>query len=247
MLAYNISQSTLWVVGIFLFITLIVGLYAGRGIKNIKEYALASGRFSTFTLTLTLLATYIGGGATIGTVGEVYSIGVIIILAYFGFIIHHLIFAFIISPKIAYFKNCLTLGDIVERLYGKKAKIVTGILTLFYSIISISIQFFMIGKIFNSFLGINTSYGIIIGGVILGIYSAIGGIKAVTITDVLQFIVLIIFIPLIAMVALKEVGGYKELFINIPKEKFIIFNNKGMCINNLFLYLYNYCFYGSIY
>ena len=47
----------------FLLITLIIGLRAGRGIKDIKEYALANKSFGTVALTLTYLATDIGGAA----------------------------------------------------------------------------------------------------------------------------------------------------------------------------------------
>ncbi len=70
MLQYNISNATLFVVVGFLLVTLVLGLYAGRGIKNFKEYALGKKNFSTFTLTITLLATYIGGNSVLGTIDE---------------------------------------------------------------------------------------------------------------------------------------------------------------------------------
>ncbi|MCP3660118.1 MAG: sodium:solute symporter family protein [Bacteroidetes bacterium] len=226
MLSYNISQSTLWVVGAFLLITLVIGLYAGRGIKNIKDYALGSGRFSTVTLTLTLLATYIGGGGTISTINEIYSIGIIITLGYFGLVISHLIFAFLLSSRFNLFHNCLTIGDLMYKLYGDYGRILTGISTFFYTLFGTVLQFYAIGKVLNILMGINLIYSIIIGGSILSLYSSLGGIKAVTITDVLQFLVLIIIIPFISALILNKAGGYKELFLKVPKEKILIFGNK---------------------
>ena len=49
------------IVGGFLLLTLLIGLLAGRGIKDIREYAIANKQFGTGALTLTLVATYIGG------------------------------------------------------------------------------------------------------------------------------------------------------------------------------------------
>ncbi|MCP3660455.1 MAG: sodium:solute symporter family protein, partial [Bacteroidetes bacterium] len=226
MFLYNISNTTLFIVIGFLLATLILGLYAGRNIKDIKDYALGGKNFSTVTLTLTLLATYIGGGATIGTVREIYSIGIIVIVAYFGRAIQNFILAMFIAPKITSFKDCITLGDLAKQLYGKNSKILVGFCTLLYALFAITVQFYMIGKIFNALLGIKIIYGIVIGGTVLGVYSALGGIKAVTFTDVLHFIILIIVIPFIATVLVKQIGGYKELFTNIPTDKLSIFNNK---------------------
>ncbi|MCP3659019.1 MAG: hypothetical protein GY830_01350 [Bacteroidetes bacterium] len=216
-------MNNLTVITIFFFLltTLIVGLYASRNIKDIKEYTLGNKKFSPSILTLTLLATYIGGGATIGTVGEIYRYGIIIIIAYLGKIIRHLIFAKFISPHIENFEDCLTIGDLMHKLYGRNIKILTGVLTLFYSLFLTTVQIFMIGKVLNSFLNIKTHYCIIISGLLLSVYSASGGIKAVTFTDVLQFIVLIIGIPFLGTLALKKVGGYEKLLCNISSSKFM--------------------------
>jgi Na+/proline symporter len=55
----------------FLFITLIIGLRAGRGIRDIREYAVANKTFGTGALVLTLLATSLGSDAAWDDVGVV--------------------------------------------------------------------------------------------------------------------------------------------------------------------------------
>ncbi len=226
MLQYNISNTTLWVVVGFLLVTLVLGLYAGRGIKDIKEYALGSGRFSTLTLVITFLATNIGGGSIIGVTKATYKIGIIVTVACFGVIIQYLLFAFVIGPKIKLFKDCLTIGDLSEKLYGKKIKVITGVLTLICAICKGAIQLLAIGKICEILLNVNHIYVILIASLVLGIYSSIGGIKSVIATDILQFIVIIIVFPLIASIILHKVGSYKELFTNLPQQHLSIFTNK---------------------
>ena len=41
----------------FLLITLVVGLWASRGIKDIREYAIANKMYGKGVLTMTILAT----------------------------------------------------------------------------------------------------------------------------------------------------------------------------------------------
>ena len=45
----------------FLALNLCVGLYYGKGVKNIKDYALGNQKFTTASLTATIVATWVGG------------------------------------------------------------------------------------------------------------------------------------------------------------------------------------------
>ena len=49
------------IIGAFFLITLIIGLRAGRSIKDIREYAIANKMFGTGALVLTWLATDVAG------------------------------------------------------------------------------------------------------------------------------------------------------------------------------------------
>ena len=210
------------IVFIFLLITLVIGIIAGRNTKTLQDYALANRIYSTTTLVITYLATDIGGGSVFSDAASVFARGIIVNVSISSLIIAFIIRAIFIAPKIVYFKNCLTMGEVMGNLYGTSARILTGILGCFNATILAGIQLIALGIICEALLGIRATYGIIIGSVFITFYATWGGIKAITLTDVFQFFVLIVFIPLIAIAALKEVGGMQELFIKSPAEKFII-------------------------
>ena len=65
----------------FLFINLIIGLFYGRGVKNIKDYALGGRNFSTATLTATIIATWIGGDNFALYLSETYTHGLYFIFS----------------------------------------------------------------------------------------------------------------------------------------------------------------------
>ena len=226
MMPYNISQSTIWIVGGFLLTTLALGLYAGRGIKDFKEYALGNRRFSDLTLVLTFIATWIGGGSIIGATSEVYKIGILALFTWFAGGFQFLLIALFLSKKLSIYKNVYTLGDLLNIFYGEKVKIFAGILSLVKGICSISIQLLFFSKIIENFFSIHSYWGIIFGGLILSIYSIFGGIKSVTKTDIFQFIILIVILPIILTFLLHQIGSYKDLFLKVPKEKFLITESK---------------------
>ena len=130
---FSIDQC---IVAIFLLLTLLIGLLAGRGIKDIREYAIANRMFGTGVLTMTILATYITGSKGIGYVGYVFDDGILptfsILLC--GAIITFLFIAWYIAPNIQYFKGCLTLPELMGQLYGEGARFWMGILGTCYSI-----------------------------------------------------------------------------------------------------------------
>ncbi|MEL6358679.1 MAG: sodium:solute symporter family protein, partial [Bacteroidota bacterium] len=74
----NLSTLDLLIVAGSLIITLIIGLRAGRGIKDIREYALANKTFGTAALVLTFLATNVAGESILDLAGEVSKTGIIL-------------------------------------------------------------------------------------------------------------------------------------------------------------------------
>jgi Na+/proline symporter len=68
----------------FLVINLIVGLYSGRSIKTIKEYAIGNRNFSTATIAATIVATWLSGASFTVTTTETYNNGLYFIIPGLG-------------------------------------------------------------------------------------------------------------------------------------------------------------------
>jgi SSS family solute:Na+ symporter len=78
------------------------------------------------------------------------------------------------------------------------------------------------GHIFNVFLDIKPIWGIVIGCGIVITYSTIGGMRAVVLTDVVQFFVLAIGIPLALVFGLTKLGGFSAIKAAAPAGHFSI-------------------------
>jgi len=225
----------------FLLITLVIGLRAGRGIKDMREYAIANKQFGTGVLTMTILATYITGSQGIGYVGYVFDDGILPVFSIIGCgaIITFLFIAWCIAPNMQYFKGCWTLPELMGRFYGQRARFWMGILGTFYSVALVALQMIWLGYV-GVLFDLPSQLSIFLGGFFLVLYAARGGMKAVAITDVLQFIAILVFVPLVAYVVLYHVGGIKNLFSQVPAETFDVLHHPSLknyvvyCIWDLF-------------
>lgn len=217
------------VVGGFLLLTLLVGLYAGKGIKDLREYAVANKIYGPGVLTMTYLATIIGGATTFGQAKTAFASGIVYAaIGGVGAVIAFLLVGKFIVPKMVPFIHKISQGEVMEEMYGPQSRIITGFTGFVSSACYVAMQVVALGYILQNFLGIDRKVGILLGGTIVVLYSSFGGIKAITITDVVQFIMLVILVPVLANLVTKEVGGIRALFSNLPQEKFQILNNNSL-------------------
>jgi SSS family solute:Na+ symporter len=220
------SKLTLLLVGGFLVLNLVVGLWFGRKATSIRDYALANKSYGVGPLVMTYLATIIGGAWIFIRTKDVFEFGIGAVYCIFGTAISMFITAKYIAPKMVKFRNSLTLGDVIGQLYGKKANVLAGVLSVIFSCIIAGMNMSLLGLVFENFLGLNGILGILTGGVIVTFYSCKGGMKAVTSTDIFQFALLTTALTVMAILAIKEVGSLETLLYEIPDNRFDFWGSK---------------------
>ena len=225
------------IVGVYLFCVLLLGLWAGRGVKNIEQYSVVNRSYSSWIIFATLSASFIGGGFSIGNAEKVNLFGIVYIFALFGFSLKEILVAKFIAPQIGKFPNAISVGDIMETNYGKVGKVVTGVFSVAVCSGIVGAQVGGIGYIFNVFLGIPVFWGITIGCGIVILYSTIGGMQAVVWTDVMQFIVLAFGIPLTLFMGIQYAGGIDAIQQAVPATHFSLVSEKMTLLAFISLFL----------
>ena len=208
----NLDVDVIIVVG-FLLIILVAGLLSGRGIKTVKDYALGGKNFSTGTLVAAITATWIDGGFFSIAVSETYTVGIWYVITGLGDAISLLIIGYIFVPRMKKFMKNISVAEVMGNLYGKHIAIITSVSSIALSIGMSALQIKIFSTIFDHFLGISSIYAIFISSAIVILYSAFGGIKSVTFTDIIQFFTFGVFIPIFA-IFVWNVFGSKELIVD---------------------------------
>ena len=201
----------------FLIATLYIGFSSGKKIKTFSDYAIGNRKFSDFAIFCTVAATAIGGTTTMGNVGKTYEIGITQILMQIGVPITYAITCIFLASRFVNYYGCYSLGDMFHKSYGLSGRVLAGFIGFIYEILGVGLQFIAMGTAISVLTGLSYLTSLLVAGSIILIYTGRGGVRAVTFTDVLQFIVLILAIPILLIVVLGKIGGFQELIVQLPQ------------------------------
>jgi len=202
-----------------------IGLWAGRKVRDLEEYAVAGRSYNAPIIAATLSASFIGGGFTMGNAEKVFIVGMVNVAALWGFSLKELLVARFIAPRAGRFPTAISVGDVMEVDYGRTGKIVTGLFSVLLCAGILGAQIGGMGYLFNLFLGLPVPTGILIGMGIILLYDTIGGMRAVVATDVMQFVMLSIGMPLALILGVASIGGIDAVAARIPEGHLSFFGN----------------------
>ena len=206
----NINQIDIYVIVIYLIAILFIGVSVGYK-KNISknDYFLAGRSLNWLVVGSALFATNISTIHLVGLASDGYRLGLVVgnfeFMAVFSIILLGLIFA----PF--YFKSKITtLPEYLEKRYSTNSRTFLAFVAVISALlIHIGIGLYAGAQVMNDFFGIPILVSITLISVITAIYTVLGGLKAVVVTETIQTVILLlgaISLTLAAFFALPSVG-----------------------------------------
>lgn len=174
----------------YVALMLTAGLHRSKKIDGFREYVLAGGRQGAGVITFSLLASMVGGSATLGIAKMAADIGFPAFWWLGAGVLGLLLQAFLLSDKVRSFNAC-TLPDIAAITVGKEAKILTALIIAITWIGIVAAQFSALAQIFSVIAGIpDPRWLLILFSLVVILYTAAGGQTSVLRTDSVQFFLL---------------------------------------------------------
>src|SRR5262245_45323771 len=237
-IAEQVGMSRQWIGYWFLFAT--IGLYAGIGIMSrtaeVAEYYVAGRRVPAFFNGMATGADWMSAASFIGMAGTLYLAGFDGLSFVMGWTGGYCLVALFLAPYLRKFGQ-FTIPDFLGERYGGNIVRTIGIISaITCSFVYVVAQIYGVGLIPSRFTGLQFGVGVFVGlGGIL-VCSMLGGMKAVTWTQVAQYIILIIAyltpvvwlgikhtgvpVPQFAYgYTLQKVGELEKKITNDPKEQ----------------------------
>ena len=202
-----------------------IGYYIMRQAQKGKEnesFLAADRNMGLIRTTGSASATDLGGGFSIAMGGLGFSIGISgsWLIGVSG--LSAVLAAFLMAPKIKRWSDKvkgLTTGDLFEYRFDKKTGMVAAILIGLSWWTFVGGQVIAGAKLVAGTIGFPVTMTIIIAGIIILAYTAMGGLKAVMTLDVYQLVILFVGVIFILVpLGLKEVGGYGALMEKLAAD-----------------------------
>src|SRR5258706_652679 len=242
--AEQLGMSRQWIGYWFLFAT--IGLYAGIGIMSRTvdpaEYYVAGRRVPAFFNGMATGADWMSAASFIGMAGTLYLAGFDGLAWVMGWTGGYVLVALLLAPYLRKFGQ-FTIHDFLGERYGgniiRSIGIFAAILCSFTYVVA---QIYGVGLITSRFTGLEFGVGVFVGlGGIL-VCSFLGGMRAVTWTQVAQYIILIIaYLTPVIWLSVKYTGipvpqlAYGQVLQKVTeREKALINDPKEIEVRNIF-------------
>ena len=184
----------LWFVIIYWIISVAIGIYAAKWVHNTRDFAVAGRRMPMYIVTATVFATWFGSETVLGipatfikdgfsgTIADPFGSSLCLILV-------GLFFA-----RPLYRMNLITIGDYYRKRYSRPVEMLTTLCIVISYLGWVGAQIKALGLVFNvvSEGQITQPWGMVIGASTVLVYTMLGGMFSVAITDFIQMIIIVL-------------------------------------------------------
>ena len=215
---------------LYLLGSVVIGLWAAKRVHNTADYAVAGRSLPLAVVIATTFATWFGSELVLGVSARFVEGGLSEVVedpfgASMCLILVGLFFAYRL-----YQKNLITLGDYYRQRFGRTVEVVCSGIIIFSYLGWVAAQITALGLVFNLITqgALSVTAGMVLGTLVVLVYTLFGGMWSVAMTDFVQMIVIVVGLSLIAWFAAELAGGAGKVVEFAAREgKFRFFPVNG--------------------
>ena len=208
----SIFEGLDWIV-LGLYFAILIGVAVWVALqrnKNTEDYFLAGRNVGWFVIGASIFASNIGSEHVVGLAGTGFSSGTPLahyeLHAWIVLLLGWLFLPFYIRS------GAFTMPEFLEKRFDSRSRWFLSVFSLFaYVLTKVSVTIYAGGIVVSELLNLDFWVGAIGIVVFTGIYTIVGGLKAVVYTETLQTVVLIAGSIIITYLGFQEVGGWNQL------------------------------------
>ena len=236
-------MKTLDFITIILFTAgiLLCGTLFSKSGKNMKSFFSAGGAIPWPMAGLSLFMGFFSAGTFVVWGSIAYSAGWVAVMIQWTMCLAGLLVGLFIAAKWRK-TGALTAAEYISSRLGVSTQKAYTILFLFVSMFTTGSFLYPVGKILEISTGLPLYICIIMIGLISVLYVAAGGLRAVVVTDVLQFVILFAAVLIVIPLAFQRVDGVRSWMAHVPENFFSPVNSEYS-----WGFMISYCLYNAVF
>jgi Na+/proline symporter len=198
-----VNAATIAIFG-YVLLQLGIGYVVSRGVRSETDYLLAGRKLGPLLAFFSVFATWFGAESCIGSAGEAYSSGISAVRADpFGYAGCLFLMGLLLAAPL-WRRGLTTLGDLFRSRFGPRAERLAVIVMVPSSVMWAGAQIRAFGQVLSASAGLDVTLMITIAAAIVITYTAVGGMMADAVTDLVQGSVLVLGLVLLLVMALSS-------------------------------------------
>ena len=207
-------------VAVYMLAMLAVGYLASKRTHSVAEFMVAGRSLPVWLCSITVIATWFGGAMMLGGAGAAYDEGMMGVIedpwgGALALLLIGLFFARLFRRL-----GFITIVDFMEQRYGRVAGAAMMVSSLFANIMWAASMLVAFGTIFNALTDVPMEAGILVGAFIIILYTMIGGMWAVALTDFVQLTIVMAGLLVLFVVVLVDSGGWGQIYPHLDDHAF---------------------------
>lgn len=213
------------VIVLFSLLILFIGLsFSKTSGKDMKSFFAAGGAVPWWINSLSLFMGFVSAGTFVVWGSIAYSSGLVAITIQWTMSIAGFLVGFLIAPKWHKTKS-LTAAEYISNRLGVHIQKAYSYIYLCIMVFMTGVYLYAVSRLVEVSTGIPLYLSIGLLGLIVIIYTTLGGLWAVVVTDTLQFVILTTAAIILVPLSLDKIGGIQQFLNTIPTEGFLNFSN----------------------
>lgn len=205
------------IIALYMFAMLGIGFAFMRFNKGASDYFRGGNRIPWLVAGLSCFMSGFSAWTFTGAAGIAYRHGIVIVLLYLGNAVSFLLGYFVFAQRWRRSRITTTMGYLEER-FDEGTRQTFSLVSVFFQIFMAASVLYGLGLLMASSCGLPIVWTIVVCGIIVLIYSMMGGLWAVVVADFLQAVILMPFCLVLVGAALLRVGGLSGLYHSLPPQ-----------------------------
>lgn len=220
------NELLLGFIVLYLLGTLAIGWWASRRVKTTADFVVAGKRLPLFMASCALFATWFGSETVMGASAEFVKEdggGLLAVIEDpFGAALC-LFLAGLLIARPLYNLNLFTFSDFFRLRFSRAAEVTSAFFMVPSYFSWIAAQIVALSIVLNAVSGLEREWGVLICTSLVLLYTYIGGMWSVTITDFVQTIAIVAGLAALAADLVMQVGGFGQMAAAAPEGFFQFF------------------------
>lgn len=231
-------------IGVFVLGILFAGISFSKSGKNMKSFFAAGGQVPWWIGGLSLFMGFFSAGTFVVWGSIAYSYGWVAVTIQCAMCIAGFGVGLFIAPR-WHATGVMTVAEYINQRLGNNVQKMYTYLFLLISVFTTGSFLYPVAKIVEVSTGFPLQSSILLLGGISILYVTVGGLWAVVVTDVLQFVILTAAVIIVVPLSISNVGGIPAFIDKAPGGFFSLFNGEYTYVFIIAFTIYNLFFLGG--
>lgn len=199
-----------------------VGIWSRRKATTQEQFLVAGRSVGPVLYSGTLAAIIIGGGATVGGIklGYAYGLSGMWFVSMYG--LGMIVMGVVLVPRLLALK-LYTIPELLARRFNSTTRVAGGVVMGCYDFMIVVVSIIAVGSVAEVMTGVSRTLAIVLCSIVMICYSVLGGMWALTATDIVQFLIKTVGIFVVLLpAAILRAGGLAAMHRRLPPAFFSI-------------------------